>query len=194
MSHRLTQVEADRALLQQALREGPTKRLKTYVRLSGPGWLQSAITLGGGSLAGSLYLGVLGGFSLLWLQPLAMIMGIIMLSAISYVTLSTGRRPFGAINEHINPVLGWGWLLATLMANIVWCLPQFALGVAALQQNLFPQLAGTPGKAAGCLLLLGCASVVVWFYDSGSRGVRFFEYVLKGMVGIVVVCFFGVVL
>ncbi len=63
-------------------------------QLSGPGWLQSAITLGGGSLAGALFLGVLGGTSLMWLQLVAIIMGVIMLSAISYVTLSTGGRPF----------------------------------------------------------------------------------------------------
>ena len=55
--------------------------LLTYSKLSGPGWLQSAITLGGGSLAGSLYLGVLGGPSLLWLQPLAMLLGVVMLAA-----------------------------------------------------------------------------------------------------------------
>ena len=41
-----------------------------FLKCSGPGWLQGAITLGGGSLAGSLYLGVLGGYSLLWLQVL----------------------------------------------------------------------------------------------------------------------------
>ena len=60
-----------------------------YAKISGPGWLQGAITLGGGSLAGALYLGVLSGYGFLWVQPLAMICGIIMLSAIAYVTLST---------------------------------------------------------------------------------------------------------
>ena len=62
------------------------------MRLSGPGWLQSAITLGGGSLIGALFLGVLGGTNLIWLQLVAIIMGVVMLSAISYVTLSTGGK------------------------------------------------------------------------------------------------------
>ena len=35
-----------------------------------------------------------------------------------------------------NPVLGWGWLIASMMANLVWAMPQFSLGTAALQQNL----------------------------------------------------------
>ena len=70
---------------------------KTYLKYSGPGWLQSAITLGGGSLSGALFLGILGGTSLLWLQLVAIIMGVIMLSAISYITLSTGKKPFQCI-------------------------------------------------------------------------------------------------
>ena len=104
---------------------GLVSRLGAYAKLSGPGWLQSAITLGGGSLASSLFLGVLAGTSLLWLQPVAIILGVIMLCAISHVTLSTGQSPFVSINREINPVLGWGWAVATIMANIVWCLPQF---------------------------------------------------------------------
>mgnify|MGYP006966897663 CR=1 FL=1 len=128
--------------IEEARTRGPLATLAVYMKLSGPGWLQSAITLGGGSLASALYLGVLTGYSMLWLQPVAMLLGIVMLSAIAYVTLSTGKRPFQAINEHVNPVLGWGWIIAVAMANVVWSLPQFALGTAALHQNLFPELLG----------------------------------------------------
>ena len=176
------------------------KRMLGYFSLSGPGWLQGAITLGGGSLSGSLYLGVLAGFGLMWLQPLAMIMGIIMLSAIAYVSLSTGERPFDAINKHINPVLGWGWAIATMMANFVWCMPQFALGTAAIQQNLLPGVFGAgamddfTSKLIIVIFLLVSTGTIIWFYDSGSKGIRLFELVLKLMVGMVVLCFFGVVL
>lgn len=186
-------IELEKRQLVEAEAKGAGAALKLYTRLSGPGWLQSAITLGGGSLAGSLYLGVLAGYSLMWLQPVAMIMGIIMLSAISYVTLSTGKRPLQAINDHVNPVLGWGWAVATLMANIVWCLPQFSLGTAAVQQNLLPALSGTGGKVVICFLLFAAATTVIWFYDSGSKGIKVFEVILKTMVGLVVICFFGVV-
>lgn len=190
------QVVADRLRLQEAQAAGLGATLKTFVRLSGPGWLQSAITLGGGSLAGSLYLGVIGGYELLWLQPLMMILGIVMLSAIAYVTLSTGERPFGAINSSISPVLGWAWLLAAMMANLVWAMPQFSLGTAALQQNLFPDvpwLAGRTGEWLCAGVLFAIAAIVILFYESGGRGVKIFEGILKAMVGLVVVSFFGVV-
>ena len=123
-----------------------------------------------------------------------MILGIIMLSAIAYVTLSTGKRPFRAMNEHVSPVLGWGWLLAAMMANLVWAMPQFSLGTAALQQNLFPlYLAGDSAKVICVLCLFLLATAVVWFYDSPGWGVRVFELSLKAMVGLVVLSFFGVV-
>ena len=90
----MSQVEQDRQAILDAKQKGTLATLMTYARLSGPGWLQGAITLGGGSLAGSLYLGVIGGYEMMWLQPLMMILGIVMLSAIGYVALSIEERPF----------------------------------------------------------------------------------------------------
>jgi Mn2+/Fe2+ NRAMP family transporter len=193
-----TAVERDRQLLIDAKKKGKTATLGAYIKLSGPGWLQSAITLGGGSLSSSLYLGVLGGFALLWLQPLAMIIGITMLSAIGYVTLSTGEKPFQAINKHVNPVLGWGWLLATLTANCVWALPQFGLACGAFKQNLLPSVFkgmeanASNGIIAGSIALL--CIVIVFFYDTKGVGVKIFDILLKLMVGVVVISFLGVVI
>jgi Mn2+/Fe2+ NRAMP family transporter len=123
----------DHALLRSVAHQPLHRRLAVYLKLSGPGWLQSAITLGGGSLSGSLYLGVLGGFGLLWLQPVAMIFGIIMLSGIGYVTMCTGKPALQAINEHVNPVLGYGWAIASLVASMVWAMPQYSLSLGVLQ-------------------------------------------------------------
>lgn len=187
-------IEADRLLIVEARRKGTAAKLRAYTRLSGPGWLQSAITLGGGSLAGSLYLGVIGGYEIMWLQPLMMIFGVIMLSAIAYVTLSTEMRPFHAINQHVNPVLGWGWLLAAMLANLVWAMPQFSLGFSAMDQNLLPgTFGGDNGKYLGVAILFLIAAVIVWFYDSGGWGIKLFEIVLKLMVAVIVVSFFAVV-
>jgi Mn2+/Fe2+ NRAMP family transporter len=186
-------VDRQRELLESVENRGLGTRLATYTRLSGPGWLQGAITLGGGSLAGALYLGVIMGYQLMWLQPIAISLGVVMLAAISYVTLSTGEKPFDSIRWHVSPALAWAWLIATMLANVVWSLPQFALGTAAIQQNLIPAANNGPGKVIAAVGLLVVALVVVWFYNSGSRGIRIFEYILKAMVGVVVLSFFGVV-
>tara|TARA_B100001057_G_scaffold206900_1_gene207656 strand:- start:7402 stop:9120 length:1719 start_codon:yes stop_codon:yes gene_type:complete len=190
----MSSIEEEKQYLANAEASGLVSRLGAYVKLSGPGWLQSAITLGGGSLASSLFLGVLAGYSLLWLQPVAIVLGVIMLCAISHVTLSTGQSPFVSINSEINPVLGWGWAIATIMANVVWCLPQFSLGTAAVTQNLLPFLDNTGGKVGICVALLVLASLVIWAYDKGNKGVKVFDWVLKIMVGLVVVSFLGVVI
>lgn len=200
-----SKLTADRQLLLEAEQAGGLTRWGTYVRLSGPGWLQSALTLGGGSLGSSLYLGILGGMTLLWLQPLAMIFGVIMMSAISYVVLSTGERPFRAINEHINPVLGWSWLIASMLANMVWSLPQYSLCFAVCEQNFFPgvfQGDGVFGSDSGqadlgkwivSLSILTLCTAVTWSYGSGNWGVKIYEMTLKVVVATIVACFVGVV-
>ena len=197
-------VEADRQLLIAAEERGGLAKLGTYVKLSGPGWLQSALTLGGGSLGSSLYMGILAGVSMIWLQPFAMILGVIMLSAISYVTLSTGERPFRAINDHINPVLGWSWLAASLMANMVWSMPQYSLCYAVIEQNFFPSLFTGEGIFAGdsaemgkwviSIAILTFCTLITWSYGSGNVGVKIYETVLKIVVAVIVLSFFGVVI
>ncbi len=197
--HMNPHIEKDRQLILDAQKKGKGALFKAFVRLSGPGWLQSGITLGGGSLSSSLYLGVLVGFSFMWLQPLAMILGIIMLSAIAYVTLSTGERPLHGINQHVSPVLGWGWLFASMMANLVWSLPQFALGTAALRQNLLPGLIGPsvmgeiPGKMIAGVIFLAVCLTVTMTYGVGGKGVKIFEVLIKTIVSIIVLSFIGVV-
>ncbi len=196
MSSEENRIEQDRALLLDARSHGPLATLGAYVRLSGPGWLQSAITLGGGSLAGALFLGILGGTSLLWLQLVAITMGVVMLSAISYVTLSTGERPFRAIRDHINPVLAWGWVLATIAANMIWCMPQFSLCFAAVQKNLVgPELVPDEDavKYGFSAVFLVAAGFAVYLNGQQGRAAKAFDVFLKLLIGMIVLCFVGVV-
>lgn len=162
--------------------------------------MQSALSLGGGSLASSLYLGVLAGYGMLWLQPMSMLLGIIMLAGLGYVTLATGERPLPAINRHVNPVLGWGWAAAALLSSIVWALPQFSLANGVMQQNLLPTTFGpdgslgrTPSMLIVSLAVLAAALAITWNYGRGRTGVRIYEWILKGMVGVIMLSFMGVV-
>jgi Mn2+/Fe2+ NRAMP family transporter len=152
-------------------------------------------------MASSLYLGVLTGYSMLWLQPLAMLFGIVMLSALGYITIVTGERPVQAINKHINPVLGWGWALAALLASMVWALPQFSLANGVMQQNLMPDLLGPDGTLGGFTALfivsvsiLCVTYFVTWNYNRDRTGVRVYELILKIVVAIIVISFMGVVI
>ncbi|MCZ6672886.1 MAG: divalent metal cation transporter [Verrucomicrobia bacterium] len=186
-------IDQQREMILAAEQQGKAAAYRTYLKLSGPGWLQGAVTLGGGSLAGSLYLGIIGGYELMWLQPLMMVFGIVMLSAIAYVALSTGEKPLDSLNKHVNPVLGWGWAVATLMANLVWAMPQFSLGTAALRQNL-GLFSFSGGEYVCAILLFAIGVFVVWLYDASAKGYKIFDILLKVMIGMVVMSFFLVVL
>jgi len=169
------------------------KKLALYARMSGPGWIQAAVTLGGGTLVGALYLGVIGGYQFLWLQPLAMFCGVIMLTAISYVTLSKDDledRPFELTKRHVSPLLAWAWLIATVIANVVFCAAQFALGTDAIQGNL-------GGKAINPYVITALLSVVsmslIWLFSGQGKASKIIDSVIKSLVAIIVLAFMGVV-
>ena len=165
------------------------KKLGIYSKLSGPGWIQAAVTLGGGSLVGALYLGVIGGYEFLWLQPLAMLCGIIMLSAISYVTLSCEERPFRVMQKKVSPTLAWGWLIATVIADTVFCAAQFSLGRGAIEGNL----GFNPGPyiITGSLFII--AICLITLSQKNEHASRIIDNILKALVAIIVLAFMGVV-
>jgi hypothetical protein len=103
------------------------------------------------------------------------------------------------MRRHVSPVLAWAWLAATVAANLVWTMPQFSLGGAAVRQNLLPSIFGPDAMPVfWSKLIIGVAMAaiaisVVRRYGQGSRGVKVFENILKVFVGIIVLCFVGVV-
>ena len=189
------QLQKELQVIDSVANKGLGAKVKAYSKLSGPGWLQSAITLGGGSLAGALFLGVIGGYEMMWVQPLAMLMGVVLLAAISYVTLSIRQTPFQALRTQINPVLAWGWLIASQLANMIWVLPQYSLSYAAITDNLFPSWFGGDGDSTKYIIsiLILVMMLCINFMGSSGRGYRIYEKTLKVLVGIVVLSFFGVV-
>ncbi|BDS07944.1 hypothetical protein NT6N_29840 [Oceaniferula spumae] len=164
-------------------------KLGIYAKMSGPGWIQAAVTLGGGSLVSALYLGVIGGYEFLWLQPLAMLCGIVMLSAISYVTLSTEERPFRTVEKKISPALAWGWLIATVIADTVFCAAQFALGTGAITGNLGFDV--NPYVITVSFFIMSLSLIAI--SQKEGKASRIIDNVLKGLVAIIVLAFMGVV-
>jgi Mn2+/Fe2+ NRAMP family transporter len=171
-----------------------------YLKKSGPGWLQSAMTLGGGSAMSSLYLGVNFGYKLLWVQPFAMLLGVIMLAAMSHQTLSTGERPFGAMRKHGSAFIAWSWALATLVSTVIWHFPQYGLA-AGMTKDMVSAATGKPlDGSSGTILMLVVGVLVLllstwitWNYSKGYRGVRIYEKLLKILVWLIVIAFAAVI-
>ncbi len=183
----------EKAKLAELDKQPLLKRWRGYLGKTGPGWMQSALTLGAGSATSSLFAGALLGYALVWVQPLGMLAGIVMFAAIAYQTLSTGMRPFEAMKRYVHPAVAWAWVLGSLAATIIWHFPQYACGGSVCAD--MADLAGwhnAPAWPFG-LAILAVSIWVTWLYGGGSRGVKLYERVLKWMVWIIIVAFLLVI-
>lgn len=173
------------------------QRWRGYFARTGPGWLQSALVLGSGSAMASLFAGAFLQYKLLWVQPLAMLLGIVMFSAMSYQTLSTGMRPFHAMKRYIHPVVGWSWAIGALLATVIWHLPQYALAAGMTDDMIKATTGWTPSSSTTQtillivigLVVLAISTAVVWTYSSGHKGIRLYERILKSLVWMIILAF-----
>jgi Mn2+/Fe2+ NRAMP family transporter len=214
-------------------------RAAGYIKRTGPGLLQSAMTLGAGSAAASVVAGASFGYKLLWVQPVAMFLGVLMLGALSNVVLTTGERPYKSFGREIGKWLVILWALGTILASVIWHFPQYGLAAGAARDmgelagavTVPPEIIGAQAQlrdaqatldpavidqakenlarvttdttvgglgftSTGLLLSFGigltilCINIVTTFnYGGGSRGVRIYEWFLRGCIALVVVMF-----
>ncbi len=173
------------------------QRLRGYFKLTGPGWLQSAMTLGSGSAAASVMSGYMFGYDLLWVQPVAMVAGVIMFAAIGNAVLATGERPYGAIRREVSGTIAFLWGIGTLASSIIWHFPQYGL-IAAAVDDLADAggvaIAGTMGfKVLVGVVVLAAATAVTWSYGSHAAGVRWYESGMRWAVRCIILAFLIVV-
>ena len=179
-------------------------RAKGYIKRTGPGLLQSAMTLGAGSAAASIAAGAYYGYSYLWVQPVAMFLGIMMLGALGNVVLTTGERPYGAFGRELSKTIAFLWALGTIVASVIWHFPQYGLAAGAAR-DLAILAGGTPVGTDGSFtllgyvvsfgigfLILGISIFTTWSYGGKPRGIKIYEWFLRGVIALVIVLF-GVV-
>lgn len=187
-------LEAERAHLREVEGcPGLFRRWQGYWKLSGPGWLQSAITLGAGSAGSTILAGAVYGYKLLWVNPLAMFLGVAVFASIGRQTLLTQARPYDVFWKRLHPALALFWGVNVLLASIVWQFPQYALGTAVIGDIL--SLSGLHfHRIFIALTLLIASTAVCWSYGRGSRrAMRTFERILKSMLLFMIGAFFLVV-
>jgi len=165
------------------------KRIPAYFRYSGPGFLQSAMTLGGGTAAACLLSGSLYGYKLLWVQPVAMLLGVVVMSAIAHQTLETGERPYRVFWTRLHPALALLWALSALVATVIWHFPQYSLATNAVTDTVTALGAPVPNRWLIAIPLLVFVVLISWGYSAGKRGIRIYEAVIKVMVWGIVLAF-----
>ncbi len=183
----------------ESLPLGP--RTLGYVKRTGPGLLQSAMTLGAGSATASVLAGASFGYKLLWVQPLAMLLGVFMLGALSNVVLTRGERPYKSFGQQIWKPLVFMWAFATVFASVIWHFPQYGL-VAGAARDLAGAAGLTVAGEGGALtgagyavsfivggLILAMNITVVFNYGKGAKGVKIYETFLRCMIALVILFF-----
>ncbi|MGB7296234.1 MAG: divalent metal cation transporter [Candidatus Aminicenantales bacterium] len=187
-------LEAEHAYLQEInSRPGAIGRWRGYWKLTGPGWLQSAITLGAGSAGSTILAGAAYGYKLLWVSPLAMLLGVAVFASIGRQTLLTQARPYDAFWKRLHPALALFWGFNVLLASIVWQFPQYALGTEVVRDILSVAGLSVP-RLPIVIFLLVASTAVCWSYGRGSRqALRAFERSLKYMLFFMIGAFLLVV-
>lgn len=172
-----------------ALDDAPApRRWWAFLRRGGPGYLQAALTLGGGTAASSLFAGAAFGYRLLWVAPVGMLLGVIVMAALAHQTLSTGQRPFAAMKRHAGPVFAYGWALGALLASIVWHFPQYSLAGAVIED--IGRVAGVGvSRGAGGGAVLAWSVIAVIGFGASTRWTRAFDNALRLLVYGIVLCF-----
>ena len=165
------------------------KRIPAYFKYTGPGFLQSAMTLGGGTAGACLMSGSLYGYKLLWVPPVAMLLGIIVMSAVAYQTLETGERPYRAFWKRLHPSLALLWALSALIATVIWHFPQYGLATNAVVDTATALGLGEPNRWLIAIPLLLLATFISWRYSAGTKGLKLYETVIKLMVWCIVLAF-----
>jgi Mn2+/Fe2+ NRAMP family transporter len=192
------EAEALRELERRPLRE----RLRGYYKLTGPAWMQSAMTLGAGSAAASVMAGAFYGYSLLWVQPVAMLLGVFMMAALANITLTRGERAYRIVQRELHPSVAFLWALATIVSTVIWHFGQYALlggavwdlaNVAGVQNTTGSRAVETAVRFAGGLTILGINIVLTWNYGSKPAGIRLYETALRWMIRLTMLAFLVVV-
>ncbi len=183
-------------------------RVRGYLSLTGPGWMQSAMTLGAGSAVASVVAGAFYGYQLLWVQPIAMLMGIAMMSALGNIVLTKRERAYSSVSRELHVGLAFVWALATLVATIIWHFPQYGLAGAAMWDAANILGISNPVDAGGEVtsrmpeflvkFAVGFAVLfvsinVVWSYGSKPKGIKIYETFLRWVIRLVILAFLIVV-
>lgn len=179
------------------LNKQPTgKKFMGYVKLSGPGFMNAAFTLGAGSFASSVTLGAAYGYDMLWIPLYSFAFGLFMLAlATRFVT--TSEMPIIKAQDKFHGKffgsIATG-LVACFIASIVYNFGQYALGADAVT-SLFAVVNINVPKSLSWILLVAISVPLSLMYGSGDnpKGVKMVENAMKLMIGIMLVVFGAVI-
>ncbi len=161
-------------------------KLVDKARMSGPGWLLSAYTLGSGTAITSVLIGSQFGYDLLWVNPISMLMGVLVLTGAAYFALSSEKSPFQRFKTELHPAVAYAWGIGSLLASVIWHLPQYGMSYALIRE-LGGFEAGVGSQVVVGAVILVVSLVLTWQYRQGT-GLLIYESIMKGFIWLTIIC------
>ncbi len=186
----------EKAYLIELKKKPPIEKFLGYCRLSGPGFMNAAFTLGAGSFASSVTLGAAYGYDMLWVPLYSFAFGIFMLALAARFVTASDMDVIKAQDKFHGKFIGSfaTGLVACFIASIVFNFGQYALGSDALT-SMFAILNLNVPKNISWIILVAVSVPLSLMYGSGEnpKAVRIVENSMKIMIGIMLVVFGAVI-
>lgn len=185
------ELEAEVRALERLKRKPPWLRFFGYLKLGGPGFMDSALTLGAGTLTAAMLSGATFGYKTMWLLWVAMGLGVFMMAAMARFTCRGGFRIIQVQNRTHSWVVGslMTALVGTAAVAVIFNFGQYSIG-AHLMESLTPLMGFTFPRQINWVVYMALTSWLILSYGRrGRRGIALVENFMKLSIGVMLLCF-----
>jgi Mn2+/Fe2+ NRAMP family transporter len=183
--------EAEAAALERIESRAPLPRFWGRLRLSGPGFMDSALTLGAGTLTAAMLSGAAFGYRTMWLLWVSMGLGLFMMAAMARFTCRGGFRVIRVQNRFHGWVVGslLTALVGTVAVAVIFNYGQYSLGTHLIE-SLTPMLGFSFTRQWNWIVFMAVTSGLILSYGRrGRRGIAAVECFMKASIGVMLLCF-----
>lgn len=176
----------------EALQNKPVyMRFWEHLKLGGPGFMDSALTLGAGTLTAAMLSGAMFGYKTMWLLWVSMGLGLFMMAAMARFTCRGGFRVIAVQNRYHGVVVGsfLTAIIGTAAVAVIFNYGQYSLGTHLIE-SLAPMMGFTFPRQVNWIVYMALTSALILSYGRrGRRGIRLVENFMKLSIGVMLLCF-----
>lgn len=184
-------LEAEIRQLEELEKKSFPVRFWGHLRISGPGFMDSALTLGAGTMTAAMLSGAIFGYKTMWLLWVSMGLGLFMMAAMARFTCRGGFRIIDIQNRSHGWVVGslMTALIGTAAVAVIFNYGQYSLGTHLIE-SLTPVIGFKFPRQVNWIVYMALTSALILNYgQKGRRGIRLVENFMKLSIGIMLVCF-----
>lgn len=166
-------------------------RFWRHLRISGPGFMDSALTLGAGTMTAAMLSGALFGYKTMWLLWVSMGLGLFMMAAMARFTCRGGFRIISVQNSYHGWVVGslMTALIGTAAVAVIFNYGQYSLGTHLIE-SFTPIIGFKFPRQINWIVYMALTSALILSYgQKGRHGIRLVENFMKLSIGVMLVCF-----